>query len=118
MGFVFDSGGLSIYHAGDTIPYDGLAGRLRELSVDVALLPINGRDARREALDIVGNLDADEAAALAVEAGVDVVVPMYYDMFPANLGDPAALVSTVERAGSNVTVVVPARGRPFVYTRP
>jgi L-ascorbate 6-phosphate lactonase len=118
LGFVFQAGGVSIYHAGDTIGYDGLAGRLRELHVDVALLPINGRDARREALDIVGNLDAEEAAALAIEAGVDVVVPMHYDMFAANPGDPAHLVAAVEHAAGDVNVVVPARGRPFVYSRP
>lgn len=118
LGFVFQAAGLSIYHAGDTVGYDGLAGRLRDLRVDIALLPINGRDARREALDIVGNLDAEEAAALAIEAGVDVVVPMHYDMFAANPGDPAQLVAAVERAGGDVNVVVPARGRPFVYSRP
>ena len=118
LGFVLQGGDVSIYHAGDTIPYDGLPGRLRELHVDVALLPINGRDAAREAIDIVGNLNAEEAAALAIEARVDVVVPMHYDMFAANPGDPALLVAAVERAGGGVTVVVPARSRAFVYSRP
>jgi L-ascorbate metabolism protein UlaG (beta-lactamase superfamily) len=118
LGFVFQRGDVSIYHAGDTIPYDGLARRLRELAVDVALLPINGRDGAREALDIAGNLDAEEAARLAIEAAVDVVVPMHYDMFIANPGDPARLVEAVQRAGGGVSVLVPARGRPFVYSRP
>ena len=118
LGFVFECGGVSVYHAGDTIPYDGLGRRLRELRVDIALLPINGRDATREALDIVGNMDADEAAALAIEAGVDVAIPMHYDMFAANPGDPARMVAAVQRFGGGVNVVVPARGHPFVYTRP
>ena len=118
LGFVFECGGVSVYHAGDTIPYDGLGRRLRELHVDIALLPINGRDAAREALDIVGNMDADEAAALAIEAGVDVAIPMHYDMFAANPGDPARMVAAVQRFGGGVNVVVPARGHPFVYTRP
>jgi L-ascorbate 6-phosphate lactonase len=117
LGFVFQAGGLAIYHAGDTIPYDGHAERIRNLGVDVALLPINGRDAAREALDIVGNMDAEEAAALAIDARVEVVIPMHYDMFAANPGDPARLVAAVARAGGGVTVVVPARGRPFVYAR-
>jgi len=118
LGFVFECGGVSVYHAGDTIPYDGLGRRLRELRVDIALLPINGRDATREALDIVGNMDADEAAALAIEAGVDVAIPMHYDMFAANPGDPARMVAAVQRFGGGVNVVVPARGHPFAYTRP
>ncbi len=118
LGFVFEQGDVSVYHAGDTIPYDGLSQRLRELRVDVALLPINGRDAAREALDIVGNMDADEAAALAIQAGVDVAIPMHYDMFAANPGDPARMVAAVQRLGGGVNVVVPARGHPFVYRRP
>ena len=46
---------------------------LRELDPDVAILPINGRDAMREAQGLWGNLSADEAAALAVAAGVPAV---------------------------------------------
>src|SRR6266516_2101683 len=45
------------YHAGDTILFEGLADRLRELDVEIALLPINGRLPEREAADIVGNLE-------------------------------------------------------------
>jgi len=117
LGFVFSAGGVAIYHAGDTIGFDGLADRLRALRVDVCLLPINGRDAEREARDLVGNLDADEAAALAIASGAQVAVPMHYDMFAGNPGDPARMVAAVQRLGGKVTVVVPARGRPFVYTR-
>jgi L-ascorbate metabolism protein UlaG (beta-lactamase superfamily) len=118
LGFVFAAGGVAVYHAGDTIPYDGLGARLRELEVDVALLPINGRDAEREALDIVGNMDAEEAAQIAIDAGADVVIPMHYDMFAANPGDPARLVSAVARSAGDVTVMVPARGHPVLYSRP
>jgi len=118
LGYVIQGGGVRLYHAGDTIGYEGLSGRLRELGVDVALLPINGRDRAREALGIVGNLDAEEAAALAVEAGADVVVPMHHDMFAANPGHPDRLVAAVERMNAALGVVVPARNLPFVYTKP
>jgi L-ascorbate 6-phosphate lactonase len=118
LGFVFIAGDIAIYHAGDTIGYDGLGARLRELRVNVCLLPINGRDAEREARDIVGNMDADEAAQLAIESGAEVAIPMHYDMFAGNPGDPARMVAAVERLGGGVKVVVPAHGRPFVYTRP
>jgi L-ascorbate metabolism protein UlaG (beta-lactamase superfamily) len=116
LGFVFSAAGIAIYHAGDTIGYDGLGAHLRELRVNVCLLPINGRDAAREARDIVGNLDEDEAAQLAIESGAEVAIPMHYDMFAGNPGDPARMVAAVERLGDGVRVVVPARSRPFVYT--
>jgi L-ascorbate 6-phosphate lactonase len=87
------------FHAGDTIWWPGLEEALRELAPDVAMLPINGRDAMREAAELWGNLNADEAAALAVEAGVPDVIPCHYDGVPGNLGDPEAFVATLRERG-------------------
>jgi L-ascorbate metabolism protein UlaG (beta-lactamase superfamily) len=118
LGFVFGARGIAIYHAGDTVAYEGLANQLRELHVNMCLLPINGRDAEREARDIVGNMDAEEAAELAIASGAEVAIPMHYDMFDGNPGDPARMVAAVRRLGGAVSVLVPAHGRPFVYARP
>lgn len=117
LGYVIRGGGLAVYHSGDTIDYPGLAGQLRDLHIDLALLPINGRDAEREAADIVGNLDAAEAAKLAAESRARVVVPMHYDMFAANPGYPERLVEAVRRHYPRLAVVVPALGIEFIYTR-
>jgi L-ascorbate metabolism protein UlaG (beta-lactamase superfamily) len=117
LGYVVDLGRVRIYHAGDTIPFDGLEAKLRELAVDVALLPINGRDAEREAQGIVGNMDAREAAHVAEASGADVVVPIHFDMFEANPGDPGALVDAVVRERLDVGVLVLSRARPYLYTR-
>lgn len=116
LGFVVDIGGVRVYHAGDTIHFDGMEEMLSPLGIDVALLPINGRDAEREARGIVGNLDHREAAWLASRIGAGVVVPMHHDLFARNLGFPGALVEAVGREHSDVSVMVPARGRPFVWT--
>jgi L-ascorbate metabolism protein UlaG (beta-lactamase superfamily) len=117
LGYVVDLGDVRVYHAGDTIPFDGLEEQLRELAIDVALLPINGRDAEREAQGIVGNMDAREAAYVAEAAGADVVIPIHFDMFEANLGDPVALLDVVLRDRLDVAVLVPSLARPFVYSR-
>ncbi|MHA2288800.1 MAG: MBL fold metallo-hydrolase, partial [Promethearchaeota archaeon] len=37
LGFIFDFGGVRIYHSGDCIPYPGLTKRLKKLDIDVAL---------------------------------------------------------------------------------
>lgn len=116
LGFVVDLGGVRIYHAGDTIHFDGMEDTLAGLGVDVALLPINGRDAEREGRGIVGNLDHREAAWLGSRIGAGVLVPMHYDLFARNLGFPGALVETVGREFPEVPVLVPARDRPFVCT--
>ena len=91
LGFVVELAGVRVYHAGDTIAYDGMARRLRDLRVDLALLPINGRTAEREARGLVGNLGHVEAADLAAEAGIRAIIPMHHDTIDGNTGSVPAL---------------------------
>lgn len=117
LGYVLRAQGVVIYHAGDTIDYEGLAETLRSLAVDVALLPINGRDADREKQGIAGNLDAREAAVLAIAAGVDVAIPMHHDMFATNPGYPEDFVRAFRELHAPVTAVVMSTGSSFTYTK-
>ncbi|MCX2728410.1 MBL fold metallo-hydrolase [Thermomicrobium sp. 4228-Ro] len=114
LGYVVELAGVRAYHAGDTIPYEGLAEAVRALQPDVALLPINGRDWYRERLDIVGNLEAREAAQLAAAIGAELLVPLHYDMFAANLADPGDLVRLVHQWRLAVSVLVLPVGLPAV----
>jgi len=107
VGYVI-GGESRIYHAGDTIVTDQLLSALLPLEVEVALLPINGRDAEREARGIVGNMDASEAVELALELGVPTVVPYHWDGFAGNTVLPG---SVVDAAAARINVVVPARDR-------
>ena len=116
LGYVVDGGDVRLYHAGDTIHYPGMEARLRELRIDVALLPINGRDPVREARGIVGNLSEREAAWLAGEIEAEVVVPMHYDLFARNRGYPEWLVESARRDHPGVHVLVPERDVPFTWT--
>lgn len=118
LGYIFEMAGVRVYHAGDTIPYDGLVDRLRDLRVDVGLLPINGRDYYREAKDLVGNMDEREAVQTAATAGIDLLVPMHYDMFKFNLGFPGHAIEFARTMGLNVPIIVPSIDRPFVYALP
>jgi L-ascorbate 6-phosphate lactonase len=116
LGYVLEVDGVRIYHAGDTIHFEGMESTVRALRPDVALLPVNGRDAEREARGILGNLTEREAAWLAQEIGASVLVPMHHDLFAGNRGWPAHVVEWVEREDRDVTVVVPPRETPFVVT--
>ena len=99
LSYLVEIDGHAIFHAGDTVWWPGMEDALRELDPDVAILPINGRDAMREADGIWGNLHAGEAAALAAAAGVPAVVPCHFDGVDGNLGDPDAFVAALrERA--------------------
>lgn len=59
-GFVFDFGGLHLYHSGDSLVYDGLCDEVRD--TDIMLLPVNGNGFFRRADDIMGNMDTFDAA--------------------------------------------------------
>jgi L-ascorbate metabolism protein UlaG (beta-lactamase superfamily) len=97
LGYVIRVGGRTFYHSGDTLYYDGLADRLRPFAVDVALLPINGK---------VGNMSGADAARLACDAGVRLVVPCHYGMFAFNTADPAVeFIPACERIGQASRVV-------------
>jgi L-ascorbate 6-phosphate lactonase len=116
LGYVMDVAGVRLFHAGDTIHYEGMEATLRELRPDVALLPINGRDAEREARGIVGNLDERESVWLADAMDAGVLVPMHHDLFAGNRGWPAHVVEWVERDDRDVTVLVPPRDAPFTVS--
>lgn len=109
LGYAVEAGGMSVYHSGDTIALDGLAEQVRELGVDVALLPINGRRPEREAQDIVGNLEPEEAVELAAAAGASLLVPTHFEMFAANLGDPGRAVAHAVADYPKLAVLVPGR---------
>src|SRR5215216_3149226 len=94
--------GHRVFHAGDTIWWPGMEDAIAELEPDVAILPINGRDAMREARGLWGNLSADEAAALAVSAGVPAVIPCHFDGVAGNLGDPDAFVAALHERGRDI----------------
>jgi L-ascorbate metabolism protein UlaG (beta-lactamase superfamily) len=106
VGYVFGAGRL--YHAGDSIVTDALREALDPLGVGVALLPVNGRDAEREARGIVGNMDAAEAVDLAIGIGASALVPYHWDGFAGNTVAPGA---TADLADARLHVVVPGRFR-------
>src|SRR5438874_5309491 len=111
LGYVIELGGLRVYHAGDCSLYPGQIERLRALRPTVALLPINGRDFFRESeQDIVGNMDFREAARLANDMGVQVLVPMHWELFAHNRGFPGDLVTYAASQFPELTVLVMGRG--------
>jgi len=116
VGFVLEIEGVRIYHAGDTIHYVGMEAALEEHRPHVALLPINGRHAEREARGVIGNLNEYEAAWLAATIGAETLVPMHHDLFIRNLGSAARVVEAAAEEERAVSVLVPPREVPFVVS--
>lgn len=88
LGFVIQSTDRTVYHAGDTLWWEGLQDRLSRWTLDVAMAPINGRDAERYRDDVMGNMTYQEAVDLLGDLDVGLSVPTHYDMFDFNAEDP------------------------------
>ncbi len=74
LGYLIRFGRWTVYHAGDCAAHEELAGRLRPFNVNVALLPIGGK-----------NFSVSEAAQLASDIGAAWLVPMHYGTFSQDL---------------------------------
>jgi L-ascorbate metabolism protein UlaG (beta-lactamase superfamily) len=96
IGFVIEAGPWTIYHAGDTVRYQGMAALLRNWKIDIALLPINGRDPAR---GVAGNLFPEEAAVLGRDMKAGLVIPCHFDMFEFNTVDPSEFARAARKAG-------------------
>ncbi len=97
LGYVIEWNGVTVYHAGDTVIYDGLIETLSAWEIDVAFVPINGRDFFRTSRDLVGNTDFREASELAEVLDFGLLVPTHYELFDFNAADPGHFVSFLYR---------------------
>jgi len=97
MGFLITCNGVTLYHAGDTIVVPELLAALAGTSIDLALLPINGRDYFREQQQIVGNLWPREAVELAAQLKARVLIGIHNDLFAENRVSPGMLFDEIDR---------------------
>jgi len=117
LGYILRLAGVCIYHSGDCVPYDGLAGQLRSAQIDLALLPVNGRDEYRTSRGIIGNMTFDEAAMLCHDAGIPRMIPHHFGMFDFNTVDPEELRKNIGQAGGGLQCVLPTADLHFVLMK-
>jgi L-ascorbate 6-phosphate lactonase len=113
VGFVAEIDGVRIGHVGDTLVYAELADRLREARLDLLIVPINGTGWFRERRGLAGNMSAIDAAELAELSGAALTMPVHWDLFAHNLGDPEHFERYSARCHPKARVVVPEIGVPI-----
>lgn len=115
MGFVIECNGVTLYHSGDTIVVPELLDALKGHQIDLALLPINGRDFMRENRDIVGNLWPHEAVALASQIGARVLLGTHNDVFAQNRVSSGLLFAAIDEIAPFQRCHVLQPGELYLY---
>ena len=116
LGFVLKLGGLTLYHSGDCVVYEGLADQLRQWRIDLGLLPVNGRRAPLTARGIMGNMSFEEARTLCLAAGIGALIPHHFGMFAFNTVDPAELQRQATRPDLGLRCLLPSAEAYFLLT--
>jgi L-ascorbate 6-phosphate lactonase len=113
LSYILGLEGMSLFHAGDTIPYEGQIERVAAHRIDLAFLPINGRDDFRHRLAFEGNFTCAEAVAFAAAVRAGLTIPMHYDKFTLNTGDVNEFRRLAEERGLPHRVM--QAGESFVF---
>jgi L-ascorbate metabolism protein UlaG (beta-lactamase superfamily) len=90
VGYVVRSGAYALYHSGDSRRVQGMAEAVAPHGVDVAIVPITGKN---------GNMDGADAARLAYEAGAQIAIPCHYEMFRHDTAGVSRFVAECVRIG-------------------
>jgi L-ascorbate metabolism protein UlaG (beta-lactamase superfamily) len=117
LGYILSFEGISFYHSGDCIPNAHLAEDLHAEKIDVALLPINGRNAHLSSRGILGNFSFDEAVALCRAAQIQFLISHHWGMFEFNTIDPDAVRSQIANQARGVTCHLPAVAEALLFAR-
>jgi L-ascorbate metabolism protein UlaG (beta-lactamase superfamily) len=107
LGYVFDFEGVRIYHSGDCTPYLGLINKLKDLEIDLALLPINGRDEYRLNNNIAGNFLISEVLEICKSAKIEALIVHHFGMFAYNTVTETELENLRAADFSQLQIFVP-----------
>jgi L-ascorbate metabolism protein UlaG (beta-lactamase superfamily) len=97
LGYLIRLGEASLFHSGDTVPFAQLPELLRKNSVQIAMLPVNGRSRELRENGIAGNLTLPEAIQLCAQAQIPNLIAHHFGMFEFNTIDP----ESIDQAAAN-----------------
>ena len=117
LGFIIRMGDIVIYHSGDCVPYEGLFEKLTGKQIDVAFLPVNGRDDYRRGRNIAGNFTFEESLELCDRLDIPLMVCHHFGMFDFNTIEPRVLREKIDRAGVTGRVTVPEIDRRYAISK-
>lgn len=118
LSFLLEWNSVTVFHSGDTLATPMVVDQLRNgPRVDLGILAINGRDARRDAWGITGNLWPSEAVWLAADLGWDVLIEGHNDLYAWNTIPASLLGEEARRLASGLKQHSLKPGELYYYVR-
>lgn len=118
LGYIIEYNNFKIYHSGDTCLYPGLIEKLKRFEkLDIAILPINGRDGTRYRANCIGNLTFQEAVDLAGYIKPEYLIPAHYEMFDFNSEDVNKFTDYLEAKYPSQKYVICKHGKMEAFHR-
>ncbi|MDD5327488.1 MAG: MBL fold metallo-hydrolase [Phycisphaerae bacterium] len=117
LGYIITLGDIVLYHPGDCVPYDGLETKLADKHIDLALIPVNGRDKNRAEQGIPGNFTFKEAVDFCNNLKIPAFIPHHFGMFDFNTVDVGELQANIKNLGQTPKVVIPDTNKIFVLSK-
>ena len=113
VGLLVETGGIKIYHAGDTAFAPEKISESLQTNIDVMIAPINGQ---------FGNMNAREMCRLAEVLKPKILIACHFWMFLEHVGeggcgDPAAFLQEAKSLPKSTTPIVPAPGEMLRYRK-
>jgi L-ascorbate metabolism protein UlaG (beta-lactamase superfamily) len=106
LSYIIKAPDTTVFFGGDMSMYDGICERLSRESIDLLLLPCNGRDDERTSKGIIGNINETEAASLSADLNVPFVA-MHHDLYAINACSEEAISSAAASVGAEVIFLKP-----------
>lgn len=108
LSYIINIDGMTILHAGDSVPYEGQVEKFSSFDIDLAFLPINGR--KDPVLEMEPNFSIDEAIEIAQSVNAGLTIPMHYDMYTLNT---ASIAEFIHKADGKINYRIAQMGTPF-----
>lgn len=116
LGYILTLGRLRLYHSGDTVPYPALEKRIAERKIDIALLPINGRDEFRRSRGIPGNFTLQEAIDFCHAANIPHLIGHHFEMFDFNTINRGDAEKILQQQAGSLKWLLPEIGVTYTIT--
>jgi L-ascorbate metabolism protein UlaG (beta-lactamase superfamily) len=115
LGYIIKFKNITIYHSGDCVPYNGLLENLQKYKIDIAFLPINGRDEFRKSRGIPGNFTFEEASKLCLDAKIKYLIPHHFGLFDFNTISLDELKSKIAKINNKgLATIVPEINKKYL----